>query len=134
MKKDEFLAYYYKKMVGRCSLESTGLKTTTHKRVRDTYQQCYSKYIKKRRLAPPKSFWEEHQNKPWRAARKGLTGLTRLVRREITINTGAPYWKRVPFFVFEQVPTSSERSDFDDDDTNEYDSMDNSDDSSDGDN
>lgn len=72
-KKDEFLAYYYRKMVGRCSGESTGLKNTTHKRVRDTYQQCYSKYIEKRRLAPPKSFWEEHQTEPRRAAKKALT-------------------------------------------------------------
>lgn len=117
--KEEFLPFYFTQMVGRHNMfsreaqVSSGLPKKAHTRVLDAYDRCYYRYIREERAAPPKKFWKKHQTEPWRAAEAALTDLTKLVRREATIHTGAPWNMQVPIFTFEQLPASSRREDYD---------------------
>jgi hypothetical protein len=128
--KTDFLAFYFVQMVGKFNMlgsdaeRASGLDPAVYKRLISikggAYQECYQKYIRKEQAAPPKSFWEKHQDSPGRAIEDALTKLTRVVRRVNWVKTGAPWNTTVPIITHEQVPANSTKQDYEKDDDTSY--------------
>lgn len=120
LSKDEFLAFYYVQMIRKFNMltpdaaRAAGFDTTTHIRAISTYNECYKKYIKEEKIAPPKSFWEEYSRAPFCKAEEALcdSNITKLVRKITWVNTGAPWNTIVPISTFEQVPRDSNQEDY----------------------